>query len=103
MTYSHHVEWDVKPYYLYHTTPYVSEVTHLEVFHKDGDNDVDKDELWDEHKHDEVDRGNDGIDATVTWAVWRRVAVVAQRVLTSQRRRPFRHTINKNIAILPLQ
>jgi len=51
------------------------------VLHKDGDYDVDKDELSDEHEDDEEDRSNDTTDAAVVNTVVRRVAIFSQRVL----------------------
>ena len=55
--------------------------TGLEVFHEDGDDDVDEDELSDEHEDDEVDGSDERIHAAVVLAVGRVVAVVTQRVL----------------------
>jgi len=55
--------------------------TGLEVFHEDGDDDVDEDELGDEHEDDEVDGSDERVHATVVAAVVRVVAVVTQRVL----------------------
>ena len=54
---------------------------YLEVFHKDGDDDVDQDELSDEDENDEEDRSNDTTDAAVVNTVIRRVTVFPQRVL----------------------
>jgi len=43
--------------------------TDLEVFHEDSNDDVDKDELCDENKDDEVDWSDERIHATVVTAV----------------------------------
>ena len=57
---------------------------YLEVFHEHSDDDVDKDELSDQHEDDEVDGSNERVDAAVVDAVHRVVAAVAQRVLDTQ-------------------
>ena len=54
------------------------------MLHKHGDDDIDEDELCNEHEHDEVDGSDERIDATVGDAVVRVVAVVTQCVLIRQ-------------------
>jgi len=53
------------------------------VFHEDGDDDVDEDELRHQNENDEEDWSDNWTDATVVHTVVRVVAVVAQRVLTA--------------------
>jgi len=57
----------------------------LEMFHEDGDDDVDEDELRHQHEDDEEHRSDDSVDAAVAHAVGVWVTVVLQRVLPAQR------------------
>lgn len=40
-------------------------VTHLQMFHQDGNDDVDEDELGHQNKHNKIHWGNDLADAAV--------------------------------------
>ena len=60
----------------------------LKVFHENSDDDVDKDELCNEHEDDEVDRSDERVDTAVVAAVVRVITVVAQCVLQIDTNQP---------------
>jgi len=57
----------------------------LEVFHENGNDDVDEDKLCNKNEDDEVDGSDQRIRATVVAAVVGVVAVVAQCVLQQRK------------------